>query len=324
MGRFGTRRRRVLRVLCAVAVLLVPSALFGQTPDWVKKGREKDVTSSDINWYDAYAYRGEDETDTQVWEKAKTKALRMAAERTQVFVESSTDLKNELVKKSEVKTSTGLIGMRILKRKDCAYDDPNRPRRTHCRYQIEVYFVSKPKRRVQDLNDPSAQLTVRFSSDKRVYRKGEEIVLRVVANKPAYVRIITINPKGQVIQLFPNQYRKDNFLREGRKEYRLPDEQYDRYRLQVTHPPYGRERFVLYASTEKLPDISLDRLAQGLGRYGGTRGELDIKTRDVGVVPAPAPTAPRPGAGEGPGGEGGPAGGPAEFFESEIQVETRP
>ena len=54
----------------SVAVLLVPSALFGQTPDWVKEGREKDVTSSDINWYDAYAYRGEDETDTQVWEKA--------------------------------------------------------------------------------------------------------------------------------------------------------------------------------------------------------------------------------------------------------------
>ena len=199
MGRFGTRRRRALWVLWAVVVLLGPPALFGQTPDRVKKELKKDVTSSDINWYDAYAYRGEDETDTQVWEKAKTKALRMAAERTQVFVESTTDLKNELVAKSEVRTSTGLIGMRILKRKACAYDDPNQPRRTHCRFQIEVYFVSKPKRRAQDLNDPNAQLTVRFSSDKQVYRKGEEIVLRVVANKPAYVRIITINPKGRVI-----------------------------------------------------------------------------------------------------------------------------
>jgi hypothetical protein len=321
MGRFGTGRRQALWVLWAAAVLLGPSALFGQTPDWVKKERKKEVRSSDINWYDANAYRGEDETDTQVREKAKTKALRMAAERMQVFVESKTVLKNELVEKSQIRTSTGLIGMRILKRKACAYDDPNQPRRTHCRFQIEVYFVSKPKRWAQDLNDPNARLTVRFSSDKRVYRKGEEIVLRVVANKPAHVRIVTVNPDGKVIQLFPNQYRRDNFLREGRKKYRIPDEQYDRYRLQVTHPPYGRERFVLYASTEKLPDISLTLLAQGLGRYGGTRDELDIKTRDVGIVPAPAPTAPRPGAAAGPG---GPAGGPAEFFESEIEVETRP
>lgn len=314
--------RRVNPGLPALLALLVAALLLPSLEALAQPGRPgQGDTRSIIDWFDGSYVRGEDDSDRRAERMAKAKAMEQAAERVGVYVRSDTFVKNEMLAASVVRTSTGEVKMRVVSQTPCAYDDPKEPRRMRCRLQIEAFYAVAPKvsgPREDPFLAPSGPLTVRLSSDKRVYTKGEEIILSVRSNKPAYVRIVTVNPAGEVIQLFPNEYRPDSRIGGGDKTHSIPDPRLDRFRLEVTHPPFGRERFILYASTAPLPNIKLSPLGLGLGRFEGTRGELDVRTRTIGVVPAESASA----------GTGAPAGSPeakpADFYQTEIEVETRP
>ncbi len=180
------------------------------------------------------------------------------------------------------------------------------PGRARCRLRAEVFFSLSPPAAAAPGDDPlmrpGAPLTVSVRPERNLYRKGEEIVLRLRVNKPAHVRLVAIGPKGGIFQLLPNAFRKESLLAEAGRDHLIPDPVLDRYRIRVTGPPYGKETFILYASTAPLPAIPLEGAGAALGRFAGSRAELEVLTRRVGAEKAP----------------------PAEFFETETTVQTRP
>ena len=92
--------------------------------------------------------------------------------------------------------------------------------------------------------------------------------------------MVDITADGHIVQLLPNDYRKDHFFRAG-VTYKIPDKD-DAFDLAVT-PPFGEDTIVVYASEVPLGPVNLEPVGQGLGRYSGTRSLLAEQTRGISV-----------------------------------------
>ena len=192
-----------------------------------------------------------------------------------------------------------------------------------CRFLVEMNFhltegaLLKPGESLgrDRFLSPRAPLTVQLMTEKRIYRKGESIALFVRTNKPAYVRVVSVNSYGKITQLFPNEFRNNNFLAETGRKYLIPDEREDQFELKV-NPPFGKEKIVLYATTIPMPKLRLRPIGGGLGRYDGSLKEIGSRTRDISVTPA-SPPLNQVGAANSRRFQ-------VEFYEKMIEVETRP
>jgi len=193
-----------------------------------------------------------------------------------------------------------------------------------CRFLIEMNFhltgdplLGKAEGLKKDrMLDPRAPLTVRLFTEKSIFHRGELISLFVRTNKPAYVRVITVNSKGHITQLFPNEFRKNNYLSETGKTYSIPDNKDDQFQLKVTNPPFGKEKIIIYAATIPMPKLRLRPIGGGLGRYDGSLNEIALRTRNISVTPASHQLIQDAADNS--------AVLPFEFYEKEIEVETRP
>lgn len=74
----------------------------------------------------------------------------------------------------------------------------------------------------------------RVWTDRERYRIGQNIRFHFEAEEPCYAVILTYTTAGQLIQVFPNHYRSNQFVQPGRR-YEIPDEQMG-FDLQVTGP----------------------------------------------------------------------------------------
>jgi len=82
-------------------------------------------------------------------------------------------------------------------------------------------------------------LTIELKTDKNTYRIGELIVFTIRASRECYVSLYDTTTQGEVFQIFPNRYAKNNLL-DGNQVYRIPDTS-DEFDFEVTGPP-GIER----------------------------------------------------------------------------------
>lgn len=70
------------------------------------------------------------------------------------------------------------------------------------------------------------------------YRVGESLTVYFESNRNCYLTLFDFTPEGKVRQIFPNRYRRDNFIR-AHRVYAIPGER-DSFEFRVT-PPSGEE-----------------------------------------------------------------------------------
>lgn len=75
--------------------------------------------------------------------------------------------------------------------------------------------ASSPKLAAKELGELKLWLP------KQAFKIGEPMEIFFEVTRPMFVRIVTINSRGQLSTLFPNPYQNDNFVRPG-KTYRIP------------------------------------------------------------------------------------------------------
>ncbi|MBW6486824.1 MAG: DUF4384 domain-containing protein [Syntrophobacterales bacterium] len=121
-------------------------------------------------------------------------------------------------------------------------------------------------------------LDVRIWTDQREYKNAEKIVLYLQGNRDFQGKIIKIDPKGNVHQILPNNYRQLSFFEKG-KRYLIPDEG-DRYGLSA-QPPFGTVRFVVYATSLPLSQVNLTAITGGIFKYRGSEKFFGRSVRHI-------------------------------------------
>lgn len=116
---------------------------------------------------------------------------------------------------------------------------------------IKSRGVSEHRSLVQNLN---TSLSVRLELEKHEFRANEEIHMFVKGNKDFYALIIYKNASGDLLQLFPNPYQSENYLKAG-VVYHIPSEN-DSFKL-IVSAPFGDESIILYASTMPLGNLEI-------------------------------------------------------------------
>jgi hypothetical protein len=67
------------------------------------------------------------------------------------------------------------------------------------------------------------------------YRVGESLIVYFESSRDSYLTLFDFTPEGKVRQIFPNRYRRDNFIR-ANKVYAIPGKR-DSFQFTVTPPP---------------------------------------------------------------------------------------
>lgn len=85
---------------------------------------------------------------------------------------------------------------------------------------VKVVTVKVKIENQKGKKDPAFQITANLNRD--YYRDGEEIELFVKSSKDCYLTVLNICSNDSVYVIFPNKYRKDNFLKAG-DTFHLPN-----------------------------------------------------------------------------------------------------
>jgi hypothetical protein len=239
---------------------------------------------------------------------------RQALDQVRTDIASSSDL--------EVNSDRGLQDVIIIEQHDLQ-TGPD-AFRVSLRVEVRVYprtiLVNNPNQpatggettRPATIQDEP--LTVSIHTDRKDYTVGDEMVLTIKGNKEFYGIVTYEDAAGAIIQVLPNAFRRNAKFEAGR-EYQIP-EQGDSFRLKVT-PPYGTERFTVYASTAPLGDVpaSAANPVVGPSSVPDQRKEVERRlTRGIYVAPA---------AGSNPTQGNAAAGASSEFYQGVWAVNTQ-
>lgn len=271
-------------ILYAVAYFLSFALCFpGTLTAQENKGlqiRPDEEKQSSIHEVDGYAYLSENMNITQLRQAAFATAKRQALEMAQTYVKSKT-LVEDFETKYDLIWASAEGAVTVLKQKDLGLEDNAR---YHVWIKAEVKYDLKPIKpgaSGASVMDPGLPLKVQVWTERKTYKEGERIVIFIQGNRDFYGRVVDINPNGEIVQLIPNDYRKDNLFRAS-TVYRIPDGG-DRFNLEVT-APFGEDRIVVYASEVPQGEVSLEPAGSGLNRYRGLKTDLDTGTRGIAVV----------------------------------------
>jgi len=234
------------------------------------------AAQSTITDAEGYACMGADKSRRQTEQQALSEAKRNAAEKTLTYIKSETTVKDFQFEKDVIGAYANAAIKIVQELEKGWYKDASSGDCYRLRIKAEVTPDEKAMQKISEgknvNEDPSAPLTVQVWTGKKEYRQGEKIKVYIRGNKPFYARILYKDAGGNIVQLLPNPFKKDNYFNGG-VIYELPSGN-DRFDLEVS-PPFGREDVILYASTAQLGDLRLD-----------TRGEVyQVKTeaKDIGI-----------------------------------------
>ena len=131
-------------------------------------------------------------------------------------------------------------------------------------YRVTIKARVKPEK---GKPDPYYQVNVKLN--KKVYRSGDEMIIRVKATKPSYISVLNFAADGSVILLYPNRLRKNNYVK-ALKRYEIPSkaDRNDVLKLQVsTLPGHTKDTEFIKVIATRQPIHLLDGLLTQ-GRYG--------------------------------------------------------
>lgn len=283
--------------LWMVVIPLVPLLVFHAIPAVGSQSKGELIEKrSMIQSVDGYSYLSEDKTISELRNAALTNAKQQAISNAATYIKSRTEVKNFVLKSDEILVNAeGTV--KILEKKDNGIQDNSR---YHVWIKAEVEYLlgdAGPADTIPSaaghagsgiqleseasLPSPSAPLTVKIWSPKKVYREGEKIEIYLKGNRDFYARLVNINEHGDIIQLLPNDYRRSSYFKEG-VTYTIPDSN-DRFELTVS-PPFGTDKVVVYASEVPLGEVEMSSIGQGLSSIKGDQKSLATRTRGISVT----------------------------------------
>ena len=131
-------------------------------------------------------------------------------------------------------------------------------------YRIKIRARVKPEK-----GNPDPYYQVSVGLNKKVYRSGDEMIIRVKATKPSYISVLNFAANGGVTLLYPNRLRRNNHIK-ALKSCQIPSEadRNDVLKLQVSTLPGHRKdtEFIKVIATRQ-PIHLLDGLLTQ-GQYG--------------------------------------------------------
>jgi len=114
----------------------------------------------------------------------------------------------------------------------------------------------------------SDEFGIKVYADKKDYQIGENLVFTVTAKKNCYLTILDVGANGDITVIFPNAYRRSNFIKAGEK-IKIPTPDYN-FNFNILGPP-GLER--IRALATELPEFPIKLNLQN-GFHSISKGEI--------------------------------------------------
>ena len=123
-----------------------------------------------------------------------------------------------------------------------------------------------------DKNNQSINIEVSTHlGDKQRFKVGDKIAFLVSLDKDAHLLMIYQDAENNLIQVIPNQYRKQSFYKEG-LFIAIPDRN-EPFEF-VVNPPFGTEKLWVFASSKKFPVLDGTSLENGLKKLESDLPEI--------------------------------------------------
>jgi hypothetical protein len=242
------------------------------------------ASQSTIIETDGMACMGYDKSRKQTEEEALTNAKKKAVEHASTYIKSESRIKDFELEKDLIEAYSNSTVKVIQELSRAWYKDATLGDCCQVKVKAEVIPDSAAMDRISkgkgQMEDPSAPLNVQLWADKKEYKKGDKIKIYIRGNKPFYARILHKGVNGDLLQLLPNPYRKDQYFNGG-VIYEIPSGP-DRFEIEVT-PPFGQEAIILYGSTAPLGEINLAPTG-GVYKIKAESGEVAERSRAVSLV----------------------------------------
>lgn len=125
---------------------------------------------------------------------------------------------------------------------------------------LPIVFNSEQKK---DLENGMAHNDAHLSLflNKSQFNIGDTLEVGFTVSKPMYVRMVVINPKGEVTTIFPNVYQSDNYCVPG-KIYNVPPSPFADFSIKI-EGPLGIDKIRAVASSDPIPADHLYFTADG-------------------------------------------------------------
>jgi len=263
--------------LVLIMLTIISQFTMGQNQNTAEK-------RSTIVEVDGYAYLSEDKTIRQIKEEAFTNAKRAALERTQTYIKSLTTVENFQLTYDLIQSGAeGFV--KILESKDFGITSENRYHvwiKTEVEYSLKKPDMQIPANITQSVNAP---LSVLVWTEKKEFKAGEKIQILLKGNKDFYARVVYNDVSGNLLQILPNQHRKDNFFKGG-QQYVIPDAN-DKFDLEVSEP-FGQEQVIVYASTASFGEANVSNFGNDLFKVEGGLKDFGLKSRGIKIKEKPA------------------------------------
>jgi hypothetical protein len=248
-----------LLILCALCVA------------WTAQGA---AIQSSITEVEGSACMGDDRSRKETERVALAEARRTASEFASNRIRSKTVVE-DLVLKEDLVAAFSQATVKIINVLERQwYEDKLAGLCFRVRVQAEVIpdetAMAQIAQQQPQPEDPRLPLQAKVWTDKTHYTAGEKVRIFLRANKPFYAQVVYRDAQGNLVQLLPNPYRRDNYFAGG-VTYQLPSGA-DRYQLTVASP-FGQESVILYASTAPHGRV---RVKQAGAYYLVTTPEADV------------------------------------------------
>ncbi len=109
-----------------------------------------------------------------------------------------------------------------------------------------------------DDTDKNADFNISVSMDSKLYRVGDSVTIYLESDRDCYVTLLNVRSNGEIWELFPNKYNRNNFL-PADTMYTVPSVN-DNFKLSIVEPP-GREYLKVIATSVPL---SMDQIRRVL------------------------------------------------------------
>jgi len=236
------------------------------------------ASQSTIIESEGYACMGEDKSIKETERTAMVDAKDKAAKNAATYIKGETKIKDsQLVKDIIEAYNNATVAVDKVIEKGW-YTDPSLGKCYKVKIKANVIPDEKAMQKVSEvLDDPSAPLSVKVWTDKKEYKEGDKIKIYIKGNKPFYAKVIYKETTGNLIQILPNPYRKDNYFNGG-VIYEIPSGN-DKFELEV-NPPFGEESVMFHTSVSQLGDLDLKEEG-GVYQVKTKSKDIGIKTRSV-------------------------------------------
>jgi hypothetical protein len=129
----------------------------------------------------------------------------------------------------------------------------------------------------------SLRMTTWFDRSDLTYAQGDAVRIFVQTNEDAYVTVFNVGPSGQAIQLFPNAFQTNNFVRAN-----VPVEIPSANARIAVNGPFGAELVKIIASSKPLTIVAEGKLDHRGGAFRSVSGGAGELQRNLEVTSAGA------------------------------------